>query len=364
MAHIAIDARIIYTSTGRYVERLVHHLQDLDTKNTYTVLLNQQDYERWEPRADNFRKALADHKQYTFDEQLGLWQQLNRLKPDLVHFTVPQQPLLYRGRRITTIHDLTLINYVNKRREGALKNFYKQQVKPRVFARLLRNVVKRSEELIAPTDYVREQLITQLHANSEHTTTTYEAAERLAARAKAIPELAGERFIVYVGNAFPYKNIQRLIDAASRLKDTKLVLVGKPDFFYGQLQLHTTRKGYANIHFAGFVSDAELAWIYQHAQLYVFPSLSEGFGLPGLEAMSYGLPVASSSATCLPEVYGEAAEYFDPTDTAAIHATIARLLNDPKRLAELKAAGESQIKKYSWRRMAEQTLALYQRSLH
>ena len=100
-----------------------------------------------------------------------------------------------------------------------------------------------------------------------------------------------------------------------------------------------------------------------NAALYVFPSLSEGFGLPGLEAMLYGLPVAASRATCLPEVYGDAAEYFDPTSTDDIRSTINRLLSNPHRLAELRLTGLERVKNFSWLRMAEQTLSVYERVL-
>src|ERR1700676_176439 len=110
MKRIAIDARIIYTSTGRYVERLIEYLQELDRVRDYVVLLRKADYDRWQPKAPNFRKLVADHQAFTFGEQIQFARQLRALSPDLVHFTVPQQPMLYRGRRVTTIHDLTAMD--------------------------------------------------------------------------------------------------------------------------------------------------------------------------------------------------------------------------------------------------------------
>ena len=129
---IAIDARIIYTSTGRYVERLLHHLQTLDSTNKYIVLLLVKDYDKWQPQAGNFSKQLADFKPYTFQEQVGFYQLLQSLNADIVHFTMPQQPLLYSKPHITTIHDLTLVDYVNRRQEGCIKNFYRHTIKPAV----------------------------------------------------------------------------------------------------------------------------------------------------------------------------------------------------------------------------------------
>jgi glycosyltransferase involved in cell wall biosynthesis len=115
--------------------------------------------------------------------------------------------------------------------------------------------------------------------------------------------------------------------------------------------------------FTGFVSEGELKWLYQNCVAYVFPSLSEGFGLPALEAIVSGAPVASSNATCLPEVYGDAAHYFDPLNVEDMAAKVGDIIDDPKLRAELIAKGKKQAAKYSWRRMAEQTLAVYNRAL-
>src|SRR6478735_8523535 len=108
--HIAIDARIINSSTGRYVERLLHYLQEIDTVNRYTILVRQKDKDYWQPTANNFTTKVADFADYSFAEQIGFKQLLNELKPDLVHFCMPQQPVLYTGKSVTTIHDLTLLN--------------------------------------------------------------------------------------------------------------------------------------------------------------------------------------------------------------------------------------------------------------
>jgi glycosyltransferase involved in cell wall biosynthesis len=96
----------------------------------------------------------------------------------------------------------------------------------------------------------------------------------------------------------------------------------------------------------------------------VFPSLSEGFGLPGLEAMAHGAPVVSSDATCLPEIYGDAAEYFNPENIQSMVKAINHVLENPNRRAELKKLGAAQVKKYSWQKTAEQTLEVYRKILN
>jgi glycosyltransferase involved in cell wall biosynthesis len=111
--------------------------------------------------------------------------------------------------------------------------------------------------------------------------------------------------------------------------------------------------------FTGFVADEELDILYANAGLYVFPSLCEGFGLPPLEAMSYGVPAVSSNATCLPEILGEAAVYFNALDPVDMAKKINLVLSDGGLRQELTKRGFEQIKKYSWRKMAEETLKIY-----
>jgi glycosyltransferase involved in cell wall biosynthesis len=109
----------------------------------------------------------------------------------------------------------------------------------------------------------------------------------------------------------------------------------------------------------GFITDEELKWMYEHAAVYVFPSYSEGFGLPALEAMVHGTPVASSNATCLPEVCGKAARYFEPGSPTSMARSIEDILTNPRLRKQLITLGHAQVKKFSWRHMAQETLAVY-----
>ena len=114
----------------------------------------------------------------------------------------------------------------------------------------------------------------------------------------------------------------------------------------------------------GFIEDSELKWLYQNAACYVLPSLSEGFGLPGLEAMAHGTPLASSNATCLPEVYGDAALYFDPLDIHSIAVVVNQILTDSKIANKLRTSGHKQVSLYSWEKMAKQTFSVYESVLN
>ena len=361
---IAIDARILSTGTGRYVERLLHHLQEIDTANEYVVLLLPADLDRWHPRAPNFSPAIADIRPSGFAEQLRFARQLHALEPDVVHFTSPQHPLAYRRPHVVTVHDLTLLDFVSRHHRGVLKSFYAHDVKRAVFRGVLWWTVRRADAVITPTRYVRDQLIRRFGGDAAKMHVTPEGAEPLAA--DPVPANYGqtEDYLLSVGNAFPYKNLWRLVQAFGRLDrpGLSLVLVGRRDVFAERLERQTIEAGIDGVTFAGHVPDAELAWLYQHARLFVFPSLSEGFGLPPLEAMHYGLPVLSSDASCLPEVLGDGARYFDPTDTDGLARSIELLLDDPDQLERLRRAGAEVVKRYPWRRLAERTLAIYERT--
>ena len=361
---IVVDARILSSSTGRYVERLLHHLQDIDPVNDYVVLLPSDDLGRWTPRAPNFSTAVADIRPYGFAEQLRFARLLRSLRPDVVHFTMPQHPLRYRGPHVVTVHDLTLVDFVNRRHRGLVKAFYKHEVKRAIFKAFLWWTARRSTAVITPTRYVREQLVRRFGADPANVHVTYEGADPLDARPKRAEHGQGTDYLLYVGNAFPYKNLWRLIHAFARLErpDLRLVLVGRVDVFSERLQQRVRAAGIDGVIFTGFIPDEELVWLYQHARLFVFPSLSEGFGLPPLEAMRYGVPVLSSDASCLPEVLGEGARYFDPRDTEELARSIGTLLDDPEQLERLRGLGSEVVERYSWRAMAERTLAIYERT--
>lgn len=355
--HIAIDARIINSSTGRYIERLLHYLEKVDLVNTYTVLVPSKDLHFWQPTNPNFVVMAADFAQFSLAEQFSFKRFLDNLNPDLVHFCMPQQPIFYRGAHVTTIHDLTQLKTYNSDKNWFVYHF-KQLVAYFVFA----IVARTSKHVIVPTEYTKQDVMKTLHVGADKITVTYEAADKTDGELRPY-EHPYKQYLLYVGQQSDYKNIKRLGDAHQKLLTTHpnlgLILVGKKNKAIEKNEAYFTKKGYKNIHFTGFIEDTQRDWLYTHADAYVFPSLMEGFGLPGLEAMGYGAPVISSNATCLPEVYGDAAEYFNPTDTDAMAAAINTVLADENRRQQLITNGYKQFANYSWRRMAEQTHALY-----
>jgi glycosyltransferase involved in cell wall biosynthesis len=358
MKKIVIDAREWNTSTGRYINNLVRHLEELDQQHDYTVLLKPNDMSLWEPTNSSFKKVASPYKEFTFGEQFGFKQQLKGLKGDLVHFGMTQQPIRYHGKTITTIHDLTTTRFKNPS-----KNPFTFTFKQHIYKHVIKRVAKHSSLLIVPSEFVKKDVAQFAHINPEKIIVTYEAADPIQEAAVPLNSLAGSQFLLYVGRPTPHKNLERLIEAFQLIQvqhhDLLLVLAGKKDANYRRIEKKVHKKSIKNVVFTDFVSEGQLRWLYEHCAAYVFPSLSEGFGLPGLEAMLHGAPVISSNATCLPEIYGDAAHYFDPHKTQAIADALNAVLINSNLRWDLIDKGKEQVAKYSWQRMAEQTLQVY-----
>ncbi len=362
---IAIDARMLYwTGIGRYTKALLDELQQIDTENTYIVLMRKADWGIWEPTAANFTKVEASINPYTLGEQWAFYLQLRALNVDLVHFTAPNTPLLYQGRRVVTIHDLTLVDFDTSRGRGLAKLLRSAKRLP--FRLVFGNNIRFANQLVTDTDYVHDQLVERFGVKHGRVRTTLLAVDANVAEPAPIERLGPlGRYVFYIGNVYPYKNLSSTLKAMAlmdmKYSDVKLIVAGKRDAFSAELEREAAELGLAErVKFVGYVSDGEMISLYRGAAAYVNPSLSEGFGLQGLEAMAQGTPVVAAKATCLPEVYGEAAEYFDPKDASDQAAALGRVLDDKALANKLRTAGKERVKAFSWRRMAEQTLEAYE----
>jgi glycosyltransferase involved in cell wall biosynthesis len=359
---IVIDARESGTSTGRYVDKLIENLHKLQPAHEIIVLSKTPRAKYIRQIAPGFKIIESNFKEFGFGEQLGLLRQLNQLKPDLVHFGMTQQPVLYKGKVVTTIHDLTTIRFDNPSKNPAVFKF-KQQV----YKKVIKRVAQRSRYIITGSLYVKKDVAHYTGISPDKIFVTHEAADKISEPAHAIPRLKDKKYVMYVGRATPHKNLDRLVDAFVVLKknnpDLMLAMAGKLDDNYRRLEARVTYKRMADsIVFTDMVSEGELKWLYMNTQAYIFPSLSEGFGLPGLEAMIHGAPVVSSNATCLPEIYGSAAHYFNPKSTFDMATKIGEVVNSAGLRGALIQKGRAQAAKYSWKTMAHQTLDIYDKS--
>lgn len=361
--HIVIDARILTTTTGRYAERLIHYLEELDHQNKYSILLDQKGWNYWHghKHSANFAPVLADFSMYGSDGQFGLYWVLRGLKPDLVHYTFQQTCLLYQGAYTMMLHDLTQLRFKNLK-AGVNEKIYDAKMK--ILEKGFRHSAKKAKLILTGAEYIKKDIAGTLAIDPNKIIVTKEAGEVAKNRKpKAVKQLSGKEYILYVGNAHAHKNIDRLLDAFKIVQksspDLHLAIAGRVDEFHQKIIERIKTEKIENAHHLGFVEDEELVWLYKNAEAYIFPSLSEGFGLPGLEAMAYGCPVISSNATCLPEIYGEAAYYFDPYSPDDIAKKIVDVINDKALRDKLIKAGSDQIKKYSWKKCAQETLDVF-----
>ena len=368
MSHIVLDTRIIETSTGRYMQRLLENINDNyagQDDHKYTALVPSQHVEKWQNRLPKITVLEADQKWYSLAEQWSFFWQLKSLKPDLVHFTMPQQPVLWRKPAVTTIHDMTLIRFNNIRKGDSKLVYYAKKF---IFHSLLRVVMRRTKAVFTPTEFVRQDLgsffgekyIEKIHA-------TPLAGEIPDVEPETMKDYDGKKFLLVLGNGFPYKNVWRVIDSFSRLKkdhpDLLLLIAGKRDEFYQELEQKTASEKIGDVFFLGFISDGEKRWAYQNAVAYVTASYSEGFCMPVLEAMIEGCPVVSSDASCLPEVVGEAGILFNPDSSESLVSALEPLLKNESLRKELIEKGYQHASSYSWPRMVSQVTNVYNQTL-
>jgi len=368
---ILIDGRgIKKTGIGRYIENTLKEILKIDSTNQYELLLRDEDLVKLDLKADNLEFVKTSANFFGIKEQTEILSILKERKPDLVHFTNFNFPVAYSGKFVITIHDLTLLHFRNLRNSIARKAYYmlKEQVMRNV---VLKQGMKKAEVVIVPSDYVKEDVAKTFKVRRNKIAVTYEAADTEFSKGRINLEKKGinKPFILYVGNAYPHKNLERMIIAFGKLitdyvLDYQLVIAGKKDSFHEGLEEAVKEADLQDrVIFTGFVTDQELSGLYNNASLYVFPSLSEGFGLPPLEAMAHGLPVASSNATCMPEILGDAAVYFDPKDTADMAKSMLEVLTDKKLVEKLIKKGKVQVRKYSWKKTAKDTLEIYNKVL-
>ncbi|OGF22637.1 hypothetical protein A2Y83_00375 [Candidatus Falkowbacteria bacterium RBG_13_39_14] len=293
--------------------------------------------------------------------------------------------------------------------------------------------LKKAKKIIVPSEYVKNDIIKYFKIKTDKIEVIYEGVAKLDkldsfGENKFIPlrECEAEKkkklesaclrwqgnrracrqagklgighYILYVGNAYPHKNLERLLRAfsmmikndeprgfakgkteirnwkfppkadpplAEEIGNLKLVLVGVKNDFYERLEKYAEENFLdltGKIIFFGYATDRELAEFYKNAALYVFPSLEEGFGLPPLEAMSYGIPVISSKSSCLPEILGDAALYFNAEDIKDMAEKILQGLEDEKLREDLVKKGYERIKMYDWKKNARRTTEIYVRN--
>ncbi len=359
---IGIDARMLGQGFGlaRYIQQLVLNLENADDGNQYVLFMRKSNWDEYVPKNPNFIKVLADIPWYSFEEQVRLVKTIKQEKVDLMHFPHWNVPLMYGDPFVVTIHDLTMFKY--PRPEATTLGPVKFWIKDKIHRLVVKRAMKRAVHVITTTEFTKQDVHNTLGVSLDKMTVIYQAPCVQEGGGNLDKPGVKRPYVMYVGAAYPHKNLEGLLKAWKIFKesdwlDHKLILVGKKDYFYQKLldaDLFSDSVVYTD-----FVPDNELVELYKYASLYVFPSLYEGFGLPPLEAMQYGVPVVSSSASCLPEVLGEAALYFDPENYEQMAEMIKIGVGNEEVRHQLMENAKDNLNRFSKKSFVEKTLSIY-----
>jgi glycosyltransferase involved in cell wall biosynthesis len=371
--NIAIDVRTInnkQSGVGFYVRYLVEALQRIDQKNSYFLITNDQTNLPSRKRTEKWRylPTLVSHENHILGDFWEafylpfrlLWNQI-----DIFHgpaFLIPSITL--HKSTVVTIHDLVAYSHPH-----TIPRRYKYYMRM-----LIKLAAMRANKIIVDSCSVKNELIDRLNI-PEYKIQVVPLGVSPIYKVVEDPDLirtVKERFgikkdyLLQVGNIEPRKNLSRLFEAFSWLrKHTKnsyqLVNVGKKGWLYKDIfELIDKHKLHDDIIFTGYVSEEDLVLLYNGAELLVYPSLYEGFGLPILEAMSCGTPVITSKISSMPEVAGKAGLLIDPLDSDELAWAIYKLLTDTELKNRMRAAGLERAALFSWEKTAQQTLEVYE----
>jgi len=368
---IGIDARMYGPQSrglGRYVQKLVDNLLDIDNTNEYFIILGPDNWNQFLPTKKNFVKVLFRSHWYSFAEQIFMPIRLRRLKLDIMHFPHFNVPILYRRKFMVTIHDLIVSHYPDSRATTLPKWLY--NLKLFAYRLVVRHAIINSYKILAVSQFTKQDIERYYPRVADKIEVTYEGFSVEHGHSQLI-ELDKEYgitkpYILHIGAAYPHKNLYRLLQAWKLSQATlkgryQLVIAGRKDFFMNRLEQEAKDLNLdKDVLFLGFVPDEHLASLYQYSLAYVFPSFIEGFGLPAIEAQSYGVPVLASNNSSLPEILGNSAIYFDPFNINDISKIIIRIISDEDLKEKVKNLGYKNYIRFDWQGMAKQVKRIYE----
>jgi glycosyltransferase involved in cell wall biosynthesis len=364
---VAIDARKLHDfGIGTYIRNLLRHLARIDHDTEYVLLCGEADLGVAAQLGPNFRAVLEPSPNYSIREQIHVPWVLRRERPDLYHAPHYVLPAAINCNSVVTIHDcihLMFPQYLPNRMAYA-------------YARAQMWIAAhRSDCILTVSDASKRDILHLFNIPPEKIVVVYNAidahfsvtpAPDAVARVRERYQL-DHRFVLYVGNIKPHKNLVRLIEAFSELRsgeleDVKLLIIGDEISKLPALRHAVHRhKLHKHVRFLGYVPDDQLAVLYRLAGVFVVPSLYEGFGLPPLEAMASGKPVVVSNVSSLPEVVGDAAVLVDPHDIDSIVDGLRCVLTNPARADDMRRKGLERSREFSWERSVARTLEVYKR---
>lgn len=364
---IAIDARGINwyrgTGIGTYTDKVLKHLLKMDKENYYHIYWSGDNYNEFQFPNSNI--VMASKKQHRFFEQSYFPEDLRKKNVDIYH--VPQNGIgmceNIECKKIATIHDLIPYIMPETVGKGYLLKFLKDVPK----------VIELCDSLITVSEWSKKDILKFFPIDEKKIFVTPLAAEDIykPLDKEKCKSLLAEKyninkpFILYIGGFSPRKNVKSLITAFAKVykrlnKDYNLVIVGAAKDQGQYLSEFSNNLDFASkIIFTGFVSEEDLPIFYNGCDVFVYPSLYEGFGLPPLEAMNCGTPVITSNITSIPEVVSDAGMLINPYDELELINALKNLLGDEKLQEKYRKKGLERAKDFSWESAAKKTLEVY-----
>ena len=365
---IGIEARWITfekTGFGNYAQNLLSQLGQIDSKNRYTIYLNNSYDNGAIFSRPNFDKVVIRRPPEIYKHiYIPLDIKSRKRQLDFFHFLYNAPSLVMPCPFVLTMHDVSY-KYIPKM--ISIKN------RISITAQLLLNA-KRAKRVISVSESAKVDIVKFYKVSPEKITVIYEGVEDCFRPTKDEPKqrLITEKYelpsqyLLYVGTYLPHKNLETLLRAYQKLKlqlkiPHSLVLAGKKGRNYSSVarMIHELELD-GKVRSIGFVPDEDLPYVYNLSDMFIFPSLYEGFGLPILEAMACGVPVVASNSSCLPEIGGGGALYFSPEDVDGLVDRAIQIIRNDNLRRDLRERGLQRAKLFSWRAMAEKTLALYE----
>jgi glycosyltransferase involved in cell wall biosynthesis len=349
-----------------YARELISAMLAAAPKTRFTAFVNK---ETGDSLAELLRTVTVpvrarNRVQWVLGEQTLLPGLAARERIDLIHSLASTAPVWGRFRRVATVHDLIYARFPDAH----------AGIRDRGMRVLVPLAVRSSHRVIAISKSTRDDVVERFHTPAEKIDVvpqgvgTIHTARTPSERETRVRYSLAERQVVLSLSAKrPHKNLLALLGALARIRPDRrpvLVLPGYPTWHEAQLRERSESLGLnADVRFAGWLSEKELEGLWALASAFVYPSLYEGFGLPVLEAMARGIPVACSNASSLPEVVGDAALLFDPHDEADIGVALERLLDDQALASRLRERGLERARWFTWTNTARLTLKSYARAL-
>ena len=353
------------TGIGTYVEGLLRSLPQALEGDRLVVFVQpgkRRAAEELLPPGPPVEIRSAAAEIYRLREQLELPLRFKRARLDLLHVPHYNLPIVTRLPAVVTIHDLIPLAFPS----------IHSSIFPRTWNRvLIRGAVRRARRIIVPSQHTAQDLTRRLAVDPRRIVTVPEAALGPIAGMHVDAGWLGRLgirppYLLYLGQWKPYKNLSTLIAAFEKISaergDLHLVIGGRDDPRY-PAPSEAAARSQGRILVTGWIPSAALPALYQAAAAFVMPSLYEGFGLPVLEAMAWGTPVVCARATSLPEVAGDAAQYWEPATGAGGLAQAIKAALQPARADDLRRRGVEQASRFSWEETARRTAAIYREVL-